>query len=405
MLFGKGKGEDPLVLLQQGKYKEAAKVLELRLQRSPHDLSMKMRLAEAYEGAGRKDDAAAIYVAEADADLSGGERSQALGLLKKASRLLPGDEDLKARILKLEGQPDASADQSFSFDVDMSSSDEATEAEPASPESSGTEEGPLVEVEVEADAADTEAGEVIGLGPAEAVDTVAPSGGEAIGLGPAEQNPSEAIVEVEAGDLEAPQQVPVIESVEPPTVEAEMLEVDASAITVEPALEPEQVIAAQLEQVVQAEEPGPEPPRALLTRLFPELDPSHLDLLESASREGWVNAGKVLIREEEAGDSMFVVTSGRLEARGHFDGRELLLATFGPGDIIGEVAFLNRVPRTATVTAVEDSTYVELPGDEVRAQLAEVPETLALLESLLEQRVEKTLQLLKKTDRQHDGDT
>lgn len=399
MLFGKGKGEDPLVLLQQGKYKEAAKVLELRLQRSPHDLSMKMRLAEAYEGAGRKDDAAAIYVAEADADLAGGERSQALGLLKKASRLLPGDEDLKSRILKLEGQPDASADQSFSFDVDMSSSDDATEAEPAAPESSGTEEEPVVEVEVEAeaDSTRTEAGEAIRLGPAEAVDAVAPSVEEAIGLGPAEENPSEAIVEVEAGDLEAPQQEPVIESFEPATVEAEMLEVDASALTLEPALEPE--------QVVQTEEPGPEPPRALLTRLFPELGPSHMDLLESASREGWVNAGKVLIREEEAGDSMFVVTSGRLEARGHFDGRELLLATFGPGDIIGEVAFLNRVPRTATVTAVEDSTYVELPGDEVRAQLAEVPETLALLESLLEQRVEKTLQLLKKTDRQHDGDT
>ena len=254
-----------------------------------------------------------------------------------------------------------------------------------------------MEVEAEADSTRTEAGEAIGLGPAEAVDTVAPSVEEAIGLGPAEENPSEAIVEVEAGDLEAPQQEPVIESFEPATVEAEMLEVDASALTLEPALEPE--------QVVQTEEPGPEPPRAILTRLFPELGPSHMDLLESASREGWVTAGKVLIREEEAGDSMFVVTSGRLEARGHFDGRELLLATFGPGDIIGEVAFLNRVPRTATVTAVEDSTYVELPGDEVRAQLAEVPETLALLESLLEQRVEKTLQLLKKTDRQHDGDT
>jgi|WetSurMetagenome_2_1015567.scaffolds.fasta_scaffold15263_4 CRP/FNR family transcriptional regulator, cyclic AMP receptor protein len=400
MLFGKGKGEDPLVLLQQGKYKEAAKVLELRLQRSPHDLSMKMRLAEAYEGAGRKDDAAAIYVAEADADLAGGARSQALGLLKKASRLLPGDEDLKARILKLEGQPDASADQSFSFDVDMSSSDEAAE-----PVSSGSEEEPVVEVEVEADSAETEAGEAIGLGPAQALDAVAPTGEETIGLGPAEDGPVEAIVEIEAGDLEAAPEEPVIEAVELPTVEAEMLEVDASALTVEPALEPEQAIEAQPEQVVQTEEPGPEPPRALLTRLFPELDPSHLDLLESASREGWVNAGKVLIREEEAGDSMFVVTSGRLEARGHFDGRELLLATFGPGDIIGEVAFLNRVPRTATVTAVEDSTYVELPGDEVRAQLAEVPETLALLESLLEQRVEKTLQLLKKTDRQHDGDT
>jgi hypothetical protein len=405
MLFGKGKGEDPLVLLQQGKYKEAAKVLEMRLQRAPHDLSMKMRLAEAYEGAGRKEDAAAIYVTEADADLAGGDRSQALGLLKKASRLLPADDDLKIRILKLQGQPEPSADQSFSFDVDMSSSDDAPGPEPAVPESAEPGGEPVVEVEIDADVAETAAETAIEMGPVEVVDRVAPAGEEVIGPGPAEESPGEAIVEIEAGDLEAAPEEPVVEAGEPAAPEAEMLEVDASALIVEPAFEPEQVTVEQAGLAAQPEEPGPELPRALLARLFPELDPSHLDLLDRASREGWVNAGKVLIREEEAGDSMFLVTSGRLEARGHFDGRELLLATFGPGDIIGEVAFLNRVPRTATVTAVEDSTFVELPGDEVRAQLAEVPETLALLESLLEQRVERTLQLLKKTDRQHDGDT
>jgi hypothetical protein len=405
MLFGKGKGEDPLVLLQQGKYKEAAKVLEMRLQRSPHDLSMKMRLAEAYEGAGRHDDAAAIYVAEADADLAGGDRSQALGLLKKASRLLPANDDLKIRILKLERQPEASPEQSFSFDVDMSSPDEATGPEPATPETAEVEGEPAIEVEVEAETAETAAEEVIGLGAAETSDAAAPSDEEAIGAAPADEGPGDAIVEVEAGYLEAPEPEPVIEAAEPPMVEAEMLEADASDLTLEPPSEPGQVVAQEPEMVAQAEEPGPETPRALLTRLFPELSSTHLDLLESVSREGWVSAGKVLIREEEAGDSMFVVTSGLLEARGHFDGRELLLATFGPGDIIGEVAFLNRVPRTATVRAVEDATYVELPGDEVRAQLAEVPETLALLEALLEQRVEKTLQLLKKMDRQQDGDT
>jgi CRP-like cAMP-binding protein len=121
------------------------------------------------------------------------------------------------------------------------------------------------------------------------------------------------------------------------------------------------------------------------------------------AREGWVTAGKVLIREEEQGDSLYVIASGCLEARGHFDGRELLLATFGPGDLIGEVAFLNRVPRTATVRAVEDSTYLELPGDEVREQFASAPETLALLESLLNQRVERTLLLVKQSERQPDG--
>lgn len=393
MIFG--KGPDPLVLLQQGKYKEAAKVLELKLQRSPHDLSLKMRLAEAYEGAGRKADAAAIYVAEADADLKGGERAQALGLLKKASRLLPANDDLKVRILKLEGQPEASSDQSFSFDIDMSSPSEAPAAEAGAGEgaAAGAEE-PAVEVEVVEEAFEPPAEEAIGLGPSSEEAIQASGAEEPMTPVQAEADSGEAVVEVEASDLASEQGASLVGAVDPSEVGAEILEVDASALVVEP-----------VEEATPPEEAAPETPRAVLSRLFPELGVSHLDLIEAVSREGWVTAGKVLIREEEAGDSMFVVTSGRLEARGHFDGRELQLASFGPGDVIGEVAFLNRVPRTATVTAVEDSTYVELPGEEVRAQLAEVPEALKLLEALLEQRVEKTLQLLKKVERRHDGDT
>ncbi len=393
MIFG--KGPDPLVLLQQGKYKEAAKVLELKLQRVPHDLSLKMRLAEAYEGAGRKADAAAIYVAEADADLKGGERAQALGLLKKASRLLPADDDLKVRILKLEGQPETSSDQSFSFDIDMSSPGDAPAADAGADEGAvaGIEE-PAVEVEVVEEVQEPAAEEAIGLGPAPEEMIQASVAEEPLAPVSAEADPGEAVVEVEAADLGSGQGAASVDSMEPQEVGAEILEVDDSAIVVEPAVEAASV-----------EEAAPEAPRAVLSRLFPELGASHLDLIEAVSREGWVTAGKVLIREEEAGDSMFVVTTGRLEARAHFDGRELQLASFGPGDVIGEVAFLNRVPRTATVTAVEDSTYVELPGEEVRAQLAQVPEALKFLEVLLEQRVEKTLQLLKKVERQHDGDT
>jgi CRP/FNR family cyclic AMP-dependent transcriptional regulator len=125
--------------------------------------------------------------------------------------------------------------------------------------------------------------------------------------------------------------------------------------------------------------------------------------LASASRPGVLPAGEILVREEDQGDSLFIVVSGHLEARGHFDGRELVLATFGPGDIIGEVAFLNRVPRTATVTAVEPSTVIELPGEETRAQFAQFPDMQVLLESILYQRVDRTLQLVKQVDREPHG--
>ncbi len=131
MLFGKSKGEDPLALLQQGKFKEAARILEAKLKNSPDDYSVKMRLAEAYEGDGRRDQAAGIYREEGEANLAGGDRSQGLALLKRALRLVPGEESLAARIAKLEGQPEVSSDQAFSFDVEVAAVSSETGNQPS----------------------------------------------------------------------------------------------------------------------------------------------------------------------------------------------------------------------------------------------------------------------------------
>lgn len=329
MLFGKGKGEDPLALLQQGKYKEAAKLLEAKLKRSPHDFSVKMRLAEAYEGDGRKDQAAAIYREEAEANLSGGDRSQGLALLKKALRLLPGEEALAARIAKMEGQQGNSTSQSFSFDIDVFSVPEQAGSSPA---------------------------------------------------------------EVAEGGSDADRGIEY-EEVAPPTVPPPLEAVGTPASTsVEPAKKEEAESETDRRNA-----------RELFSRLFPELDPSHIDLLASASRSVSLPAGQVLVQEEDQGDSLFVVVSGHLEARGHFDGRSLLLGTFGPGDIIGEVAFLKKVPRTATVTAVEPSTIIELSSHETNIQFSQFPDMQIVLEAILYQRVERTLQLVRQVNRDPHG--
>jgi CRP-like cAMP-binding protein len=68
------------------------------------------------------------------------------------------------------------------------------------------------------------------------------------------------------------------------------------------------------------------------------------------------------------------------------------------------VAFLKNVPRTATVTAVEPSLVLELPAQETRARLAGHPEAMEELEKILQQRVERTLALLKERIRKDHGD-
>ena len=64
--------------------------------------------------------------------------------------------------------------------------------------------------------------------------------------------------------------------------------------------------------------------------------------------------GEVVFREGDASDTCYVVRDGRARAlRTHTDGRTLTLATFGPGDIFGELALFEDERRSATVEAIE----------------------------------------------------
>jgi CRP-like cAMP-binding protein len=72
-----------------------------------------------------------------------------------------------------------------------------------------------------------------------------------------------------------------------------------------------------------------------------------------------VPQGRIVIHEGEAGDRFYVVQSGRTSAT-HAGA---LLSSQGPGDPFGEIALLRDVPRTATVTADEDSVLLYLERD------------------------------------------
>lgn len=82
--------------------------------------------------------------------------------------------------------------------------------------------------------------------------------------------------------------------------------------------------------------------------LFEGLSRKQLAHLARLSDDLEVPAGAVLCKEGSRGREFFVIIDGEAEVtRG---GRRM--ATVGPGDFFGEIALLERVNRTATVTAV-----------------------------------------------------
>jgi|SRR5664279_511567 len=101
--------------------------------------------------------------------------------------------------------------------------------------------------------------------------------------------------------------------------------------------------------------------------------------------------GEVVFREGDASDTCYVVRDGRARAlRTHTDGRTLTLATFGPGDIFGELALFEDERRSATVEAIEHTSAVGVLGPDMRRLMSEHAEISARLAIALGRRLRET---------------
>jgi CRP/FNR family transcriptional regulator len=101
--------------------------------------------------------------------------------------------------------------------------------------------------------------------------------------------------------------------------------------------------------------------------------------------------GQVVFREGDASDTCYIVRSGRARAvREHVGGRTITLATFGPGDIFGELALFEDELRSATVEAIEPTSVVAVLGPDMRRLMVEHPGISARLVIALGRRLRET---------------
>jgi CRP/FNR family transcriptional regulator, cyclic AMP receptor protein len=84
--------------------------------------------------------------------------------------------------------------------------------------------------------------------------------------------------------------------------------------------------------------------------LFEGLSRKELTQLARVSEDMEIPQGTALTKEGEIGHEFFVIIEGETQVKRK--GRSL--GTRGAGDFIGEIALLEQVPRTATVTAKTD---------------------------------------------------
>jgi CRP-like cAMP-binding protein len=123
-----------------------------------------------------------------------------------------------------------------------------------------------------------------------------------------------------------------------------------------------------------------------LLRSLPLFSPLGAPALEGLARglvELQAPAGTAVIREGEPGDRFYVVADGELEVSAQ--GREL--RTIGRGEGFGEIALLENVPRTATVTARTDSRLYALDKPSFLASVSSHPRAAGEAEGLVRERL------------------
>jgi CRP/FNR family cyclic AMP-dependent transcriptional regulator len=125
--------------------------------------------------------------------------------------------------------------------------------------------------------------------------------------------------------------------------------------------------------------------------LFTALGEDTAAVLASALTTRAVVRGHVVFSEGDTGDRLFIVIEGKVKiSRAANDGRENLLTVLGPGEMFGELSLFDPGSRTATATAVTESTLASLDHDDLRPLLLDQPAVAVQLLRALAQRLRRT---------------
>jgi CRP/FNR family transcriptional regulator, cyclic AMP receptor protein len=129
--------------------------------------------------------------------------------------------------------------------------------------------------------------------------------------------------------------------------------------------------------------------------IFQGVDPSAVQDLKAALEPVSFPRAHVIFAEGELGDRLYIVLSGKVKiGRRSPDGRENLLAVFGPSDMFGELSIFDPGPRTSTATTVTEVRAVTMDRTALREWIAKRPEIAEQLLRVIARRLRRTNNML-----------
>jgi len=132
--------------------------------------------------------------------------------------------------------------------------------------------------------------------------------------------------------------------------------------------------------------------------LFGRLSPEQLSLLESRARVRRFERNSAIYAPGDRADGVLLLSEGRVRICDFTaDGKQAILAFIEPGELFGELAVVDAVPREERAEAVAPSTVLFIPGDVMRSLIETVPDVslgITRLIGLRRRRIERRLKTL-----------
>lgn len=124
--------------------------------------------------------------------------------------------------------------------------------------------------------------------------------------------------------------------------------------------------------------------------IFANIEPSKLKLLAFTSERLTFAPGQVLFKQGDMGDAAYIIIEGEADVAIDTTAGPMTVATVGGNEIIGEIAILCDVPRTATVTAATRLVTLVIDKDLFFRLINEFPQMAVEILRELAQRLERS---------------
>lgn len=133
--------------------------------------------------------------------------------------------------------------------------------------------------------------------------------------------------------------------------------------------------------------------------LFAGLPDSDLNWLAERAEPLSIEAGSNLIEEGQPGDAAYIVLDGEFEVIKKSGHQNIVIAVREGGEVFGEMALIDRSPRTATVRAVRRSDVLKIGGDMFQQLLAHSPSASLSILQTVSQRLRQNDALLRQNEK------